>query len=369
MVKKVLFIDNSQYETGALRSLVFLINDLKSQYDFTVVLPENSKGRKFVEEINGIKCRELPMLEISRSLKSLKYPKVLKQNAKTIENWIEEEGFDLIHVNDIYNMLGVRLKKMGLNIPLVQHIRLLRNSYIKRFYQNFAKKVVSRADAIICVSSAILDDFPKTKKATIVHNGLGYYEVQAKKEIRSAQNLKYYCVSRLIIGKGQDDLIRAFSKVNALMPNTELHLVGDEPLKSAYGEKLIELRQDFKLENNIHFHPFSIEIEKTLKEADIFVNPSHSESFSRTCLEAQFYGIPLITTDCGGPRDVVIPNETAMMVPAKNPDKMASAMLELAQNFERRKRFSENGRKHVREKFKKENTSFKIAELYASLLA
>lgn len=368
-MKKVLFIDNSHYETGALRSLVFLINDLKNQYDFTVVLPENSTGRKFVEEINGIKCRELPMLEISRSLKSLKYPKVLKQNAKTIKSWIDEEGFDLIHVNDIYNMLGVRLKKMGVGIPLVQHIRLLRNSYIKRFYNRFAKKVISKADAIVCVSQAIIDDFPNSNKAVIIHNGLGYFEVQAKKEVRSGQDLKYYCVSRLIYGKGQDDLIRAFAKVNAHLPQTQLHLVGDEPLKSAYGEKLIELRQDLKLEDSIHFHPFTIEIEKTIKEADIFVNPSHSESFSRTCLEAQFYGIPLITTDCGGPRDVVVANETAMLVPIKDPDKMAGAMLELAQNFERRKRFAENGRKHVREKFKKENTSFKIAELYASLLA
>lgn len=367
-MKKILFIDNSTYETGALRSLVFLINDLKTQYDFTVVLPEKSSGRHFVEKVNGIKCLELPMLEISKSFKSLSYMKVLKRNTRTVEKWLSEEHFDLVHVNDIYNLLGVKLKKNGMKQPLVQHIRLLRNSYIKRFYTLFSKKVIKRADVIICVSSAIAKDFPDCPQKQIIHNGLGYFEVQPKKEIRQSQNLKYYCVSRLMPGKGQEDLLRAFIEVNKKMPETELHFVGDEPTKSAFGQRLIELRQIHSLGKAVHFHPFSIEIEKTLKAADIYVNPSHSESFSRTCLEAQFYGIPLITTDCGGPRDVVLANETAMMVPTKNPTELAQAMLELAQNYERRKKFSENGRIYVREKFKKENTSFKIAEIYASLL-
>ena len=54
----------------------------------------------------------------------------------------------------------------------------------------------------------------------------------------------------------------------------------------------------------VHFDGFAANTEVAMKGHDMVLNFSEAESFSLTCLDALYYGVPLIATDCGGPAEL-----------------------------------------------------------------
>ena len=97
------------------------------------------------------------------------------------------------------------------------------------------------------------------------------------------------------------------------------------------------------------------------------LNFSESESFSLTCLDALVYGTPLIASDCGGPAELFEHNHSGILVPNKDVPAMTRAILDLAANENKRRRFSQEGKKFVQEKFKALNTYCKLKALYQSV--
>ncbi len=121
-------------------------------------------------------------------------------------------------------------------------------------------------------------------------------------------------------------------------------------------------------EIQIEWAEFTDDVEREYKHADVILNFSESESFSITCLEALYFGRPLIATDCGGPAEIIDNMESGWLVKNKNIDEMAEAMLSLATNEVLRESFSVEGRIRSREKFGLEKTSFRLRDLYNSVL-
>ena len=81
------------------------------------------------------------------------------------------------------------------------------------------------------------------------------------------------------------------------------------------------------------------------------LNFSEGESFSMTCLEAAFYGTPVIATRCGGPEEIIEDGQTGILVPVKDIDAMQTAILKLAGDVSLRKRLAAAGKEYVRQKF------------------
>ena len=90
-------------------------------------------------------------------------------------------------------------------------------------------------------------------------------------------------------------------------------------------------------------------IRETMHAADVFVLPSDFESFSYTLLEAMACGLPCIATDAGGNRDLVEPGVTGLLVPRRDPQSLADAMLQLAGNPEMRVSMGREGALRARE--------------------
>ena len=71
-----------------------------------------------------------------------------------------------------------------------------------------------------------------------------------------------------------------------------------------YKNELWKLAKEYGLEPNVIFYDKCVDQEKCLKNYDISLNLSDSESFSRLTLESLYYGIPIIATDVGGTREM-----------------------------------------------------------------
>ena len=82
---------------------------------------------------------------------------------------------------------------------------------------------------------------------------------------------------------------------------------------------------------------------RIIKSSEVVVVPSRMESLPTTVKEAFFPDVPVIGTDVGGIPELIINNETGILIPSENPDKLSQAVNELLSNKEKAKKLASNG--------------------------
>src|SRR5579863_912095 len=125
--------------------------------------------------------------------------------------------------------------------------------------------------------------------------------------------------------KDQRTLLRAVRLVVDQRPEFKLDIVGDGPDRSA----LEALCDELKLRSHVAFLGFRGDVHELLLQADMFVLSSVTEGLPITLLEAMAAGLPVVSTDVGGISELVVRNETGLLVPPQSPEPLAGAILEL----------------------------------------
>ena len=131
-------------------------------------------------------------------------------------------------------------------------------------------------------------------------------------------------VGRLSKEKAQIDLLRAFKILNDTHSqiNARLVIVGDGPERDA----LVTATASLGLVDRVLFAGQTTNVQTYYAAADVLVNPSHSEGSPYVLLEAMSAGLPIVATEVGGVPEMVTNNETALLVPARDPQAMADAI-------------------------------------------
>jgi glycosyltransferase involved in cell wall biosynthesis len=93
-----------------------------------------------------------------------------------------------------------------------------------------------------------------------------------------------------------------------------------------------------------------------------------NEGTPASLIEAQAAGVPIVTTNVGGVSNIVIPDETALLVPTNDLDAFTLALNRLVSDNMLRQRMSIAGPKFAQERFKYERLTSDIRSLYNSLL-
>ena len=101
---------------------------------------------------------------------------------------------------------------------------------------------------------------------------------------------------------------------------------------------------------------------------DIICLTSKNEGTPVSLIEAQAAGIPVISTDVGGVRDIILEGETGYIVPVNERELYAEKLMDLIQNEKKREKMSQNGWNHVEEKFHYRTLVKNMDELYRQLL-
>lgn len=96
-------------------------------------------------------------------------------------------------------------------------------------------------------------------------------------------------------------------------------------------------------------HPKQSDLAAIYSSASVFVSSSWYEGFGLPGLEAMACGVPVVTTDSGGVRDYAIPEETAIVVPPKNPQALADAIIRVLNDESLRKKLIKNGLEKAKE--------------------
>jgi glycosyltransferase involved in cell wall biosynthesis len=171
-------------------------------------------------------------------------------------------------------------------------------------------------------------------------------------------------VSNLRPPKSLENLIEAFAEVLLSFPKTELWIVGDGPMR----KKLEDLVKDLGLTERIVFWGTRPDVPALLKQVTIGVNSSRNEGLPNAIIEYMAASLPVVATSVGGTPELVVHNETGLLVPPNDPRALKESLLFLLQNPETARRMGTSGRRRVEEHFTVERMVEETEAVYEALL-
>ena len=149
-------------------------------------------------------------------------------------------------------------------------------------------------------------------------------------------------VGRLDPVKGLFHLLDAFRAVGSSL-DAHLLLAGDGSLRAALTERI----QGLSLVDHVHLLGSRPDVPSLLRSADVFVFPSRTEGLPNALLEAMAAGLPIVSTDVPGCRDLIDHERTGLLVPYGDTDSLSGAIQRLLTDRESAKQMGRNARDEV----------------------
>lgn len=154
-------------------------------------------------------------------------------------------------------------------------------------------------------------------------------------------------VATLKTQKGHAVLLSAMAEIAGKHPHLRLLIAGDGELRGELEAQTRELH----LENQVHFLGTRQDIPDVLAASDSFVLPSLWEGLPMALIEAMASGLPVVATEVSGTREVMIPNETGLLVPPGDAPRLAQAMDFILSNPDRARAMGAAARQRVEAHF------------------
>jgi glycosyltransferase involved in cell wall biosynthesis len=182
----------------------------------------------------------------------------------------------------------------------------------------------------------------------------------------SAEHIVFGKVARLFHLKGHDDLLIAAQRVVRSCPQVRFLLVGDGELRESLTQQISQagLTDSFRFAGLVD----PAAVPAMIGALDALVHVSLREGLARSLPQALIAGKPVVSYDIDGAREVVLPNETGFLVPPRDTEKLADAMVQLAVDADLRQRLGETGRRRFADQFRHEVMTEKIRAVYQRVL-
>jgi glycosyltransferase involved in cell wall biosynthesis len=191
-----------------------------------------------------------------------------------------------------------------------------------------ARRVLRRARVVIAPSRALADEARRLGAEEVRTIASGVELPAQVGEEADPPEILY--AGRLSPEKGVRELVAAADGL-------PLVVVGDGPLRDEVPEALGFLPHD--------------ELEQRYGRAAVVACPSHREGFGVVCAEAMAHGRPVVAGDVGGLRDLVVQEETGLLVPPGDVAALRDALRRLLADEGLRRRFGDAGRARIAEHF------------------
>jgi len=366
---------------GGERSMLCLLDDVeRAGFSVTVMAPPEGA---LAEECQR---RELPLVPLlTRDFTGKTLPQSNRREYLSAQ--LEHLRPDLVHANSLSmaRLAGPVAKSLGLKC--VGHLRDIINLSPR------AVEDLNCNDRLLAVSDATRSHHVAqgldAEKIHVLYNGVDLYEYMPRRangDLHCELGLEPEAFLIGTIGqlgprKGQDTLLRAAALLAPAFPEVHYVFVGrrwsdkDESVRFE-----IELLEAARRMGNVHFLGVRDDVPWILNELDMLVHPARQEPLGRVLLEAAACGLPILATDVGGTREIFgvtaadgppgdcICGESAILVPADNPDALAAMIFTLVGDKSLRARLGEAARLRAEECFDVRHAARELIAQYQDML-
>lgn len=240
------------------------------------------------------------------------------------------------------------------------------------------RKLHAQMDVVCGNSRAVLaqlvDEGIAPERLRLIYNGVDlerFRNPRNRHEVRrelgvGGASLVFLSVANLIPYKGHADLLQALAQAAPALPaDWWLICAGRD---DGIGAALRAQAGRLGLAAHILWLGSRLDVPDLLAAADIGVLCSHQEGFSNAVLEGMAAALPMLVTDVGGNAEAVQHGHTGWVVPARNPDALAAALLAAAREPQR-ERMGRNGRERAEQLFSLQACVAAYEQLYAAACA
>jgi glycosyltransferase involved in cell wall biosynthesis len=393
---RILYVHHGKGIGGAPLSLLYLLRGLdRERFTPTVLCIHESEASELFRN-EGIETVVLDGVRDFSHTNVLWYP--WWQWPKTLARlmhlpfaiakaraFFRSRPFDLVHLNTSTLLaFGIAAKREGLRV--VWHIR----EPLSRGYFGLRRAMVRRivhrnADLIIPICRYDADQLTPSSRIHVVYNFIDFSVFDRRVDgsgPREELGIAPGAPVVLMLGgvnaiKGTREFVAAAREVLARKQDTVFLVAGHVPVPSLRSRLSGSLRYARAVEQlipeslraSIRLIGVRRDIPQLLAASTMLCFPSTVAHFARPVIEASAMGKPVIASDLGGPRELVLPGETGLLVPPSESGALALAMLRLLDDTATAARMGDAGTVFAMEHFDAVKNTRRVIELYEQLLA
>jgi glycosyltransferase involved in cell wall biosynthesis len=270
---------------------------------------------------------------------------------------IDQRSHDIVHVNMPFNF-DAAAGASSSDAALVWHFNDVLTPWpLNRLAGSIAERI---ADEIVVASDSVGEYFFSTSDCSFstvyppVDLAKFDSEGVSSNRLRDEFSLSRECTVIGTVGnvnpvKGHEYLIRAAAHIDGATEGNIFVPIAGSILESRsnYHERLEELRFELGVEDEVQFLGRLSDIPEFLSQIDVFVLPSVSEACPMAVLEAMAMETPIVATEVGGIPEQIQDGESGWLVPSKDPEALADAVVEAIESRDEAARRAENARQRV----------------------
>lgn len=303
---------------------------------------------------------------------------------------VRSQQCDIVHIHNFSQFIPI-IRAINPTIKIVLHMHC---EWLSQFEPAVIADRLRQSDLVIGCSDYITRKiqarFPEfSSRCQTTYNGVDVEQFKPTPSLNN-KDLSLLFVGRISPEKGLHTLLSAFEKVSNRFPTAKLYLVG--PNKPTAAEFIAELSNEpmvrnlamldppnylsnlqqqlpDELKRNVSFtgSVSHLTLHSYFQKAAILVNPSLSEAFGMSLVEAMASGVPTVATQVGGMPDIVVPHETGLLVAPDRPEALAVAINTLLANDSLREHMGKKGRSRAVDVFSWEAVAATLLRQYREL--
>jgi glycosyltransferase involved in cell wall biosynthesis len=295
---------------------------------------------------------------------------------------VRREQIQIVHAYGFYpNLFAIWPAPLGTKSVTIASVRDMGVFSDRHKLRSLSQAMACRlADCIIANSNAV--------RQWLFKQGLERYDIQVipngitmpaprrndeAARVRSELKIDPKCplvavVGRLVRTKGLEYFLEAAANIASRFPSVRFLIVGEANIEPPYRSELQERAKNLNLNGRLLFTGQRNDVPQIMREIDISVQPSLSESFSNSLLESMANGLPVIATNVGGNPEVVSDGENGVLVPPADSAALSRAIAQLLESPDLAQRLGQAARKKVAREYSLECLLRRTEDLYVTLL-
>ena len=283
----------------------------------------------------------------------------------------------VIHAQCRNSLICSQLARRKLGIPVVVHEHL---SYQKDEYSFVAKELKENSDKIITVTNYVAEEIVaaglKRNNVKTIYNGINLDDFPLINENEKKESRKLLgvlpsdkvvlCLSRIVPGKGIENLVDAFTVVSKKISNAKLVIAGDDELHSTKG-RIKKTLVERNLSEKVFLFPGQFNIRKFHAAADVFCYPPINRGMA--VMEAMASSLPIVAKENLRKPFVAEDNKAGLLVKSDSYIELSEKLIVLLENKELAKTLGTAGREKIREEFNMDKNTLETLAVYREAIS
>lgn len=381
--RRILVVDHAVDIGGAEVGLLRLLKRL-DRMKFEPIFMVSSRGVLW-EKLNKMQIETvvMKMCSLERTRSPLRLLLHVFHSLWTVAGLIyhiKKRGVSLIHTNsEKAHIFGCIAGKLS-GIPVIPDYQDLPRNPKTRKLMSLLMRVTAKK--VIVNSRAVADMFSQNGmnygKVALVYPAVDLDEfnpsigcLDVKRELGLLESYPVIgIIGQIIPWKGHREFLKAASIVKDVFPRPKFLIVGEVPSRHRqYKVELINQIRKLNLSHYAIFTGFRKDLTKTIAALDFLVLASWEEPFGAVLIEAMAMQKPVIGTNAGGVPEIINDGKNGCLVPPKDPESLAEAMLKIARNRKKARKMGLEGLSKVREEFTLQRRVRRFEEIFGECLA